>query len=269
MTVSDAAQQHTSDPRILNARTVEQDFRPAFERLRPGLRVLDIGCGTGAITAGIARHVGPGGRVLGVDRDATLLAVAREAASDMPWLEFRHGDLFELTRAREFDLVVTARTLQWVDRDRLQDAASRLAAAAVPGGRVVVLDYNHHQHSWVPEPPAEFRLFFAAFLAWRDAHRWDNDVTALLPGLLTAAGVRDIASTNTTQHVVRGDSAFDSAARIWPRVIETIGPTIATAGFISEQDRQGAADLAADWFARRLHSQTMAARTITGTIPQE
>ena len=49
-------QTHRSDPQVLNRRTLEIDHRVLAGVLRPGMSVLDVGCGTGAITAGIARR---------------------------------------------------------------------------------------------------------------------------------------------------------------------------------------------------------------------
>src|SRR4051794_41291919 len=46
----------------------------------PGEAVLDVGCGCGASTLDLARAVGPGGRVLGVDVSEPMLAVARRRA---------------------------------------------------------------------------------------------------------------------------------------------------------------------------------------------
>ena len=44
-------QHHQSDPRVLSRRSLEQDHRVLAKLLQPGLAVLDVGCGTGAITA--------------------------------------------------------------------------------------------------------------------------------------------------------------------------------------------------------------------------
>jgi ubiquinone/menaquinone biosynthesis C-methylase UbiE len=71
-------QSHRSDPRVLNRRTLERDHRRLADLLCPGLFVLDVGCGTGAITAGVARRVASEGKVLGVDRDEGLLTQARQ-----------------------------------------------------------------------------------------------------------------------------------------------------------------------------------------------
>jgi ubiquinone/menaquinone biosynthesis C-methylase UbiE len=69
-------QQHQSDPRILNRRSLQKDHRHLAQLLRPGLSVLDVGFGTGAITVGIAEAVAPGGFVIGVDRDPDFLETA-------------------------------------------------------------------------------------------------------------------------------------------------------------------------------------------------
>ena len=59
-------QSHRSDPRILNRRTLRRDHRHLRKLLRPGMDILDVGCGTGAITADIAKAVDPDGMVLGI-----------------------------------------------------------------------------------------------------------------------------------------------------------------------------------------------------------
>lgn len=51
--------------------------------LRPGLRVLEIGCGPGAAAREVARRVGPGGHVLAVDRSATAIAQLAASAADL------------------------------------------------------------------------------------------------------------------------------------------------------------------------------------------
>ncbi|MEU7467490.1 methyltransferase domain-containing protein [Streptomyces sp. NPDC044984] len=47
--------------------------------IEPGMRVLDVGCGTGELTALAARLVGPSGHVTGVDSDPRMLATAARA----------------------------------------------------------------------------------------------------------------------------------------------------------------------------------------------
>ena len=67
---------HGSDARMLRRPSFENDHRRLTEFLDPGMSVLDVRCGTGATTAGIARMVGRSGRVVGVDRNEPLLQEA-------------------------------------------------------------------------------------------------------------------------------------------------------------------------------------------------
>src|ERR1039457_2793021 len=165
-------QSHRSDPRVLNRRTLERDHRSLANLLGPGMLVLDVGCGTGPITAGIARIVGPEGWGLGIDRDGAQVGQARQEHAGVPNLSFEEEDALSMPFEGRFDIVTAARTLQWLSQPG--EAVVRMMRAAKPGGRVVVLDYNHEDNSWDPDPPTAFRRFYRAFLEWRRANQWDN-----------------------------------------------------------------------------------------------
>src|SRR5437868_1658805 len=77
----------------LNPRNLREDNRYLAELLVPGMSVLDIGCGTGTITRGIAEAVAPSEHVVGFDINEALLAEARRMHSDIPNLSFVAGDL--------------------------------------------------------------------------------------------------------------------------------------------------------------------------------
>jgi ubiquinone/menaquinone biosynthesis C-methylase UbiE len=64
--------------------------------LQAGITILDVGCGTGAITADIARIVGRGGMTAGLDRDDANPSIARQRHRDVDNLTFENGDI--LTR---------------------------------------------------------------------------------------------------------------------------------------------------------------------------
>ena len=162
-----AQQAHQSDPRVLNRRTLAQDHRTLAKLLKPEMHVLDVGCGTGAITAGIVETVGHTGRVVGIDRDADLVEIAQTDHQHITNLSFGQKDVLALTDEVEFDVVTAARALQWISNPF--QALVRMAAATRRSGMIVVLDYNHEDNSWDPSAPPEFLRFYNAFLAWRTA----------------------------------------------------------------------------------------------------
>lgn len=261
-----SAQSHRSDPRILGRRTLARDHRILAELMKPGLSVLDIGCGTGAITFGIAQAVGPAGSVLGIDRDETLLALARqEHAEAHPNLTFARGDATALNFHAEFDIVTAARTLQWIANPAL--AISKMRQAAKPGGLLVALDYNHADNSWDPAPPAEFQLFYHAFLAWREANSWDNRMADHLSDLFRAAGLDDIRSYPQDEVTERGDPQFAQRTAIWSEVIESLGDKLSTTLFCSATQLTDARAAYNSWVATDLIQQVLAMRAVTGRVP--
>jgi SAM-dependent methyltransferase len=257
-------QQHQSDSRILDRRTLAADHRCLAALLRPGMSVLDVGCGTGAITRGIAEAVGPAGMVVGVDRDRALLVRATEQRP-LANLRFEHGDATSLDDEGRFDVVTAARTLQWIAD--LPAAIGRMARAAKPGGLLVVLDFDHIRHTWEPEPPAAFATVFAAFLSWRAANGWDNAVASHLPALFEAAGLEHVRSERQDETAVRGEVDFLAKTALWGDVIDGLGPTLAAAG-ACDAAQIGAARRDYDaWRRTDLLRHTLAMQAIVATVP--
>jgi SAM-dependent methyltransferase len=258
------AQSHQSDPRILDRRTLQRDHRYLAGLLRPGLSVLDVGCGTGAITAGIAQAVGPLGSVTGVDRDAGLLKIARRSHAGLPTLHFEEGDATSLAFLNRFDIVTAARTLQWISDPR--QAVLGMKQAARPSGLLVVLDYNHALNQWAPDPPAGFKNFYRAFLAWREAHGWDNQMANRLPELFRSAGLLDVESHPQDEVAQRGQPDFAEQAALWSRVIENVGGQIVREEFLSESQLREAGQRYRVWAESELVTQRLAMRTVLGRV---
>jgi ubiquinone/menaquinone biosynthesis C-methylase UbiE len=89
-------QSHRSDPRILNRRTLQRNHSDLTQVLRAGMEILDVGCGTGAITADIAKAVRPDGMALGIDRDDANLAIANQEQAGIGNLRFENADILTL-----------------------------------------------------------------------------------------------------------------------------------------------------------------------------
>ena len=65
----------------------------------------------------------------------------------------------------EFDIVTSARVLQWLSRP--EEVLHMLKASTKPGGCILILDYNHEKIAWEPEPTPSMKSFYSAFLKWR------------------------------------------------------------------------------------------------------
>ena len=105
--------------------------------LPPGAQVLDVATGTGWAALAAAQHVGPTGRVLGVDLAPELLERARQkvAAAGLTHVEFRAGDAQRLDLGDQtFDVVLCASALFFVP-DMLA-ALREWHRVLKPGGQV-------------------------------------------------------------------------------------------------------------------------------------
>jgi SAM-dependent methyltransferase len=143
---------HESVLRSHRWRTASNSAAYLLDRLVAGTDVLDVGCGPGTITIDFAHRVVPG-QVVGVDRAAEVVKVARREAIGVANVEFRVGDVYRLPVAdAAFDVVHAHQLLQYLS-DPIS-ALMEMRRACRPGGVVAARDSDYATATWYPEDPA-------------------------------------------------------------------------------------------------------------------
>ena len=163
--------------------------------VRPGERVLDIGCGAGGSTFALAAAVGAAGRVLGLDLSEPLLGRAEERRDELALgqVRFEKGDAQDYPfQPGAFDLAASRFGVMFF-ADPVA-AFRNVARALRPGGRLVFVAWGGPEHNpWfaIPQRIAAARFGPVAAapadapgpMAFRDAAR--------VTGLLEAAGLAE------------------------------------------------------------------------------
>jgi SAM-dependent methyltransferase len=192
---------------------------------------------------------------VGIDVNEDLLALARAGAGRWPQASFERGDVTRLEYRDAFDVVTAARVLQWLASP--ESALLAMVGAAKAAGRIVVLDYNHTKARWEPEPPAAYRHFYEAFMAWRADAGMDNELADHLAGMMRAAGLTDVRLSDESEAVSDDDLDFDERIALWPRVIATRGHQLVADGFLTETERVAASEALIEWATHGSVRQTL------------
>jgi 2-polyprenyl-3-methyl-5-hydroxy-6-metoxy-1,4-benzoquinol methylase len=177
-------------------RTAENSAAYLLPSLRPGLDLLDVGCGPGTITVDLAARVAPG-RVVGLDLSPDPLDEARAAAERAGVdVAFEVGDVYALEAAdHSFDVVHAHQVLQ-----HLTDpvaALREMARVCRPGGLIAVRDVDYAATTWFPaDPELDAWLDLYSRVARRNGA--EPDAGRRLLSWAHAAGLRDTTATAST-----------------------------------------------------------------------
>jgi cyclopropane fatty-acyl-phospholipid synthase-like methyltransferase len=155
-----------------------------------GMRILDVGCGSGDVSFLLCHLVGKSGEIVGVDHDADSIAIARQrmAAHDCPSLTFFKCDLLELQDSfGTFDAIVGRRVLMYQ-----KDAVATIRALSKclrPSG---VMVFQEHDTRMAPASLDPFPLhkraqFWIQEMIAREGA--DLHIGFNLHGILTQAGL--------------------------------------------------------------------------------
>lgn len=99
--------------------------------IKPGMTVLDLGCGNGRLTKQIAER---GAVVIGMDDSIDMLRVAKKT---YPALTFQKGDATDFTLDEPVDAIFSNAVFHWIDQPRQENLFHCIANALKPGGQLV------------------------------------------------------------------------------------------------------------------------------------
>ncbi|HEV2385850.1 MAG TPA: methyltransferase domain-containing protein [Candidatus Acidoferrales bacterium] len=157
--------------------------------LRPGLRVLDAGCGTGTLAL-MAKRKAPGALVVAIDGDPAALALARRKISKAGIdIILHHGLVQRLPYPNaSFDRVLSTLVLHHLSHSGKTAALAETARVLAPGGEFHVADFGRPANA----------LMRAGFWLVRKADGVENtedNLEGRLPELIAQAGFRQVRET--------------------------------------------------------------------------
>ena len=173
-------------------RTVANSAAYVADRLRPGVAVLDVGCGPGTITVDIARRVAPG-HVLGIEPVSEPLDQARERAAGTANLDFALGDVYALDHPDDsVDVVHAHQVLQ-----HLTDpvaALREMLRVCRPDGVVAARDADYAAMTWYPADPRLDR-WLEVYRAVAHGNGAEPDAGRRMLAWARAAGAAEVTPT--------------------------------------------------------------------------
>ncbi len=143
---------------FLSTRSAQREAAFFLPFLKPGMRLLDCGCGMGALTTSLAEWLAPG-EVTGIDREASQIEAARAWAAEkgVGNVRFEVGSIYEIPYPNaSFDAVFAYTVLEHT-REPLQ-AIREMRRVLKVGGVIGLCDPDYEGQLWAPESQAVAEL---------------------------------------------------------------------------------------------------------------
>ncbi len=187
---------HESVLRSHTSRTAENSAQYLLPSLRPGMQLLDVGCGPGTVTVDLARRVAPG-RVIGIDRSPDVLAQAGAYASGQGVsIDLRVGDVYALELPdASFDVVHAHQLLQHLSNP--VRALVELRRVLKPSGLLAARDGDYACFAWAPADPLLTR-WLELYRAVARRNGGEPDAGRYLKKWALDAGFRQVKATSST-----------------------------------------------------------------------
>ena len=218
------------------ARTAERQAAFLVPRLRPGIDLLDVGCGPGTITLGLARAVAPGSAT-GIDHDAAHVDAASALATEREISNacFLVGDALSLPFEDEtFDAAFENNVFIHISEDAVR-AAEEVLRVLKPAGLFAARDADAEAVVWGNANDSTRRLD-ELMIAWQRSRGSDVTLGKRLPSILREAGF--VGMVKSVSADTKGDpAATHSHAGMAISLLEgPLGEAIAENGWAEEAE---------------------------------
>ena len=189
---------HESVLRSHRWRTAENSAAYLLPSLRPGTRLLDVGCGPGTITLDLAERLRPDGHVTALEHTAAALDLARAEASRRGGTDvgFEVGDVLALELPDDgYDVVHAHQVLQHVTDP--VTALREMARVTRPGGLVAARDSDYGAFRWWPALP-ELDRWLELYSSVARSNHAEPDAGRRLLAWAHEAGLSDVRASAST-----------------------------------------------------------------------
>ncbi len=189
--------------------------------IRPGIRVLDAGCGSGKTTAVLHDMIQPGGTIVGVDFAQDRITFAQNNYGGKPGIEFRLMDLREpLDELGQFDFVWMRFVLEHY-REGAQDIITVVEGSLALEGTLCLLDLDYNCLSHYPIRQEMERVLQMLMHKMMHSYNFDPYVGRKLYTYLYDQAFRNIEVNIIPHHLIYGNLG-DTDEFNWVKKIEMV-----------------------------------------------
>ncbi len=172
--------------------------------IKPGLRALDVGCGSGKTTAILHEMVQPGGSIVGVDYSAERIAYAEKHYGGKEGIDFFVGDFTKsLGNLGQFDLIWVRFVLEYY-RKESPDIMRNMKELLKPGGFLCLIDLDYNCLSHYELPPSIGELLPKLMAAMEEKYNFDAHAGRKLYSYLYDLGYENIQLHLMAHHLIYG-----------------------------------------------------------------
>ncbi len=173
--------------------------------IKPGLRVLDVGCGPGKTTSILREMVQPNGQAVGIDFSAHRIQKAKERYGNDPGIDFEVCDFTKPIRKGlcDFDIIWIRFVLEYHAKES-PDIIKDITNCLKPGGYFCLLDLDHNCLSHYELPLDMEKILFQIINVMQKEYNFDPYIGRKLYSFLYDLGYENITMDMKAHHLIYG-----------------------------------------------------------------